>query len=270
MKVLEGKNMLITGAGGGIGKLMALKLAEEKANLILIDINGDALNDLAKVMASFPGRVATHTCDISDAVQVDTVAKAVKKEFGMVDVLINNAGIVSGKPFLDLTTEEMHRSFNVNFWGHLYFTRHFLPDMIKKGEGNIVNIASSAGMLGMANLSDYCASKFADVGFTETLRRELKRDGHKKIKITCVCPYIIDTGMFSGFKPLFLNPILKPEDVVKKVIRAIKKNKPYVIMPFFMVTLMLLLKVILPTGLFDWTLRVFGGSKAMDTFIGRK
>jgi short-subunit dehydrogenase len=121
----------------------------------------------------------------------------------------------------------------------------------------------------MVNLSDYCASKFADVGFSESLRRELKSCGHRKITVTCVCPYVIATGMFKGFKPLLFNPVLKPEQVAGAVMTAIRKDKPYVIQPFFMILITRLLKVILPTGLFDLILHITGGSRAMSAFKGR-
>lgn len=269
MQTLAGQNVLITGAGCGIGRLMAREAAAENANVVLVDINAENLAAVQKELQSFSGRVAGFTCDISDRKAVTAVAHTVKAQFGHIDILINNAGIVIGKSFTDLTLDEMQRTMDVNYWGHLYFTHQFLPGMVTRGRGNIVNIASSSGMLGMVNLSDYCASKFADVGFSEALRRELKSQGHGNITVTCVCPYVIDTGMFKGFKPLLFNPILKPEQVAGAVMTAIRKNKPYVIQPFFMILVTRLLKVILPTGLFDWILHVTGGSRAMTAFKGR-
>lgn len=269
MQTLAGKNVLITGAGYGIGRLMALEAAAENANVALIDINAENLAAVEKELQPFSGRAAGFTCDISDRQAVTAASRTVKEQFGHIDILINNAGIVIGKSFVDLTLDEMQRTMDVNYWGHVYFTHQFLPGMVTRGQGNIVNIASSSGMLGMVNLSDYCASKFADVGFSESLRRELKSSGHNGITITCVCPYVIDTGMFKGFRPLLFNPVLKPEQVAGAVMTAIRKNKPYVIQPFFMILVTRLLKVILPTGLFDWILHVTGGSRAMSTFKGR-
>lgn len=269
MHSLAGQTVLITGAGCGVGRLMAREAAEENANLALIDINTANLKKVEAEIEQLSGRVAVYTCDISDREAVAAVSQTIKGRFGHVDVLINNAGIVIGKPFADLTLDEMQRTMDVNYWGHVYFTHQFLPGMIARGRGNIVNMASSSGMLGMVNLSDYCASKFADVGFSEALRRELKSAGHGNITVTCVCPYVIDTGMFKGFKPLLFNPILKPEQVAGAVMTAIRKNKPYVIQPFFMILVTRLLKVILPTGLFDWILHVTGGSRAMTAFKGR-
>ena len=269
MQSLAGKTVLITGAGCGIGQLMAREAAAEGANLALVDINTESLKAVETELQPFPGRVAVFACDISDREAVAVISQTIKDQFGEVDVLINNAGIVIGKSFMDLTLAEMQRTMDVNYWGHVYFTHQFLPGMIAKGRGNIVNIASSSGMLGMVNLSDYCASKFADVGFSESLRRELKSSGHHKITVTCVCPYVIATGMFKGFRPLLFNPVLKPEQVAGAVMSAIRKNKPYVIQPFFMIQITRLLRVMLPTGLFDWMLHVTGGSRAMHSFKGR-
>ncbi len=269
MQSLKGKHVLITGAGCGIGKLMAREAAAEQAKVILIDISAENLKETQTELESLPGECVAYTCDISNQEMVASVSENIKAQFGGVDVLINNAGIVTGKPFAELTLDEMQRTMDVNYWGHVYFTHQFLPGMIARGRGNIVNIASSGGMLGMVNLSDYCASKFADVGFSESLRRELKSSGHNGITITCVCPYVIDTGMFKGFKPLLFNPVLKPEQVAGAVMEAVRKDRPYVIMPFFMVQLSRLLKILTPTRLFDWILHITGGSTAMSAFKGR-
>jgi len=268
MKSLKGKNIIITGAASGIGRLMAMRAAEEGANLAIIDINKASLNEVGNELKESQGMLKSYVCDISDKDMVGSVSSEIKKDFKNIDVLINNAGVVKGKSFLDLSIEEMQKTMDINFWGHVYFTKQFLPGMIEKKSGNIVNVASSAGLLGMVDLSDYSASKFADVGFTETLRRELKRDGHKGINITCVCPYVIDTGMFKGFKPLLLSPLVKPQTAADKIIKAIKKEKNYVLLPYFSVKGMQFLKL-LPSSFFDWALRVSGGSEAMSSFKGR-
>ncbi len=270
MNKLAGKNVLITGAGSGIGKLLAEGFSDEGANCILLDIDESSCRAVKQSLEQKECTVDFFTCNIADLKQVKKTAEKVRKDFRHVDILINNAGIVIGKPFAELSLEEMRRTMEVNFWGHVYFTREFLPAMKEQGFGNIVNVASAGGLLGMVNMSDYCASKFADVGFSESLRRELMKEGFKKITVTCVCPYVIDTGMFNGYRPLLLNPMLKPEKVAGKIIRAVKKNKKLVILPGFMVNLMLFMKLLLPVGLFDWILQVFGGSRAMDSFKGRK
>ncbi len=270
MKSLKNKNVLITGAGSGIGRLMALRFAAESSNLALIDINTAALKALKEEIGKKAGGISlnTYACDISDAGAVSKTTAAILRDFSQVDVLINNAGVVIGKSFLDLSLEEFHRTMNVNFWGHLYFTKAILPGMTERNSGNIVNVASSSGLLGMPLLSDYAASKFAEVGFSEALRRELKKFGNTGVKITCVCPYIIDTGMFSGFKPMLLSPFVKPDHAAARIVHAVKKDRPYVMLPAHSIRGMMFLKL-LPTALFDWMLKMSGGDGAMDGFTGR-
>ena len=165
--------------------------------------------------------------------------------------------------------DEMRRTMEINYWGHLYFTKEFLQDMMTKRSGAIVHVASSSGLLGMPSLSDYVASKFAEVGFTESLRRELKKSGYKDISVTVVCPYYINTGMFKGSKHLPFNPFLEPEYVAKKIVNAVKKGKPVLMLPAFNIYSTMLMKL-LPAGIFDTILKLSGGMDSMDTFIGRK
>jgi all-trans-retinol dehydrogenase (NAD+) len=267
MKSLTKKNVVITGAAAGIGRLMALNFAKERANLAIIDINRKQLEKTESELAAFKVNVHAYVCDVSNKNDVDKVARQIKRDFDRIDILVNNAGVVSGKPFLELTFEDVKRTIDINFLGTVLFTQHFLPDMTARNDGHVVNIASSAGLLGMPHLTDYCASKFADVGFTDSLRLELKKFGYTGVKLTCVCPYVIDTGMFKGFRPLLLNPILKPEYVAAQVIRGIKKDKPYVKIPA-MVKIIKWIKL-LPQGMEDWIVARMGANRAMDAFKGR-
>ncbi len=267
MKDLKGKNVLITGAASGIGRLMAIEFAGEGSNLALIDINTKQLDDLKKELSSTGVEVYTYKCDISDEKKVTETVQKIEQEMGNVDVLVNNAGVVTGKTFDQLTMKDFRRTMDINFFGHLVFTKLILPSMIKAKKGHIVNIASSAGLQGFPGAADYNASKFAEVGATEALRLELKKYGHGYIRTTLVCPYVIDTGMFKGFKPLLFNPILKPDYVVRKIMQGVKKEKAILKIPFT-VNLTLMLKLF-PVGFADWMLKVLGMTKAMDNYTGR-
>lgn len=269
MKSLKGKNVVVTGAGSGIGRLMALRCAREGANLAIVDINRQAVEAVREELLSHRVKAGAFICDISDNTAVSKTCDAITSFMGQVDVLINNAGVVTGKDFLDLSIKEMERTMNINFWGHTYFTRAILPGMAKRNSGNIVNIASSSGLLGLPKLTDYAASKFAEVGFSEALRRELKDSGLNGIRITVVCPYTIDTGMFKGFKPMLMSPILKPEYVADRVIDLMKKGRPYAMLPPASIRLSMFMKL-LPTGILDWTLKATGGYRTMDHYTGRK
>jgi all-trans-retinol dehydrogenase (NAD+) len=269
MKNLADKNILITGAGSGIGRLMAHYLADERANVALIDINEASLKEATEEIKRRKVKAAGYVCDISDRSAVTDVVAKVKRDFGPVHVLINNAGTVIGKSFFDLTIEEMQRTMNINYWGHIYFTKALIGDMVARNSGAIVNISSSSGLLGMPILSDYAASKFAEVGFSESLRRELKKFKYTGVKVTCVCPYIIDTGLFKGFKAMLMSPFLKPEDAARAIVEGFKKGRSYVLLPQASIYSSLMLKL-LPTPVFDFILSMSGGSMAMDSFIGRK
>jgi all-trans-retinol dehydrogenase (NAD+) len=268
MESLAGKNVLITGAAGGIGRLMAEFLAEENCKIALLDVNGDLLVKTRIEIRRKGGNVFDYSCDISDEKSINTAMNIIDRDFEYIDILINNAGIVVGKHFMDMDVNDFKKVMNVNFFGMLMVTKKILPKMIKKDAGQIINIASSAGFIGMPKMSEYCASKFAVIGMSDALRMELKNLGKKNIKITVVCPYVIATGMFDGFKPLLFNPVLKPEKVAKKIVRSIKKKKPCLIIPFYLKYLYLL--KVLPVRFQDWLLLLLGSGRAMEHFSGKQ
>jgi short-subunit dehydrogenase len=140
------------------------------------------------------------------------VADQVRKDFSRIDILVNNAGIVVGKPAAEVSYAEMRRTVDINLLGVMWMTRQFLGDMMSANSGHIVNIASAGGLLAVPRLADYCATKFAVVGYSDALRMEMKKFGCPGVKISCICPSVIDTGMFKGFTPPLLNPLLDPAD----------------------------------------------------------
>jgi all-trans-retinol dehydrogenase (NAD+) len=156
----------------------------------------------------------------------------------------------------------------VNALALFWTVRAFLPAMIERGRGHVVTIASAAGLGGTSRLTDYCASKFAAVGFDESLRLELKRLGHP-IRTTVVCPWYIDTGMFRGVKTRFrrLLPILDPDYVARRILGAVQADRRRLILPRFVVAV--LWARTLPLGVFDAVMRFFGVDRTMDEFAGR-
>ena len=264
------KNVLITGSASGIGRLMAQKIAARGANVILWDINLAGLEELSDQLRQWGFRAAAyHQCDLSSREEIADTARRVLAEQGTVDILINNAGIVSGKPLLELSDEAIERTFDVNTLSLFRTTRAFLPGMIAKRSGHIVTVASAGGLIGVPKMTDYSASKFAAVGFDESLRVELKRLGHKGIRTTVVCPYYINTGMFKGVKTRvpWLLPIQEPNDAANKIVEAIEKNKQRLIMPPF--ALVTYPGRLLPLPLFDRLAEFVGINKSMDDFTGR-
>ncbi|XP_012864731.1 PREDICTED: epidermal retinol dehydrogenase 2 [Dipodomys ordii] len=271
-KNVAGEIVLITGSGSGLGRLLALQFARLGSVLVLWDIHTEG-NEKTCQMALEAGatRVYTYTCDCSQKEEVYRMAEQVKKDVGDVSILINNAGIVTGKKFPDCPDELMEKSFDVNFKAHLWTYKAFLPAMIAKNHGHLVCISSSAGLVGVNGLADYCASKFAALGFAESVLLEMHVQNYRGIKTTIICPFFIKTGMFEGCTtgcPTLL-PILEPEYAVQKIVEAILQEKVYLYLPKFLYFLMFL-KSFLPikTGLLigDY----LGIFQAMDGFTGKK
>lgn len=262
------KTVLITGGASGIGLKLAESLGRQRARIVIWDIDSNALERVRQDFDSRGISVATFVCDLTDRASVRDCASRVIEQFGGVDILINNAGIVAGALLLDLTDEQIERTFAVNTMALYWTVRAFLPGMIERDAGHIVTIASAGGLAGTAKLTDYCASKFAAVGFDDSLRAEL-RHLQSSVVTTIVCPFYINTGMFDGVKTRFpmILPILDPDKVVERIIRAIRSNKPRLIMPRFVYSTWLLR--LMPVRFADRMLEFFGVSKSMDEFTGR-
>lgn len=269
---LAGRRVLVTGGGQGMGLLIAQGAAVRGAHVGIWDVNGKALPDAsARVLAaraSADQRVVSDAVDVGDPDAVLEAAARLGKSLGGVDVLVNNAGVVSGKRLLELSPEEVQRTLRVNTAALFWTTRAFLPAMIEAGSGHVVTMASAGGLIGVSGLSDYCASKFGAVGFHESLRAELRRTA-PGVDTSLICPFFVGTGMFAGVRTRFpfLLPILEPEKVAAAVIRAVEKNRAAVVLPWFVHSLKLLR--LLPARWLDPIASFFGIHGAMDTFSGR-
>ena len=267
MKKISGKLILITGGASGIGRLMALDFARRGARLVIWDLNRSALDALEAEASEAGLSLAGAVCDVSDRAAVKRAAAEIAKKHGPLDILVNNAGIVSGKTLLEIQDENIEKTINVNVLSLFWTTRAFLPAMIERNSGQIVTIASAAGLIGVRGLADYCAGKFAAVGFNDSLRMELSRR-KSAVKTTLVCPYFIDTGMFDGVKtriPLLL-PILKSGYAARRIVSAVLAGKKRLVMPRFVNSVFLL--GLFPPGLHDFFAGLFGISHAMDEFTG--
>ncbi|CAL1288191.1 unnamed protein product [Larinioides sclopetarius] len=197
-KDIKGQTVLITGGGCGIGRLLALRFAQHGARIVVWDLNLNGAQETVKMVKDQGGEAFAYRCDVSQPQAVYDAAAKVKQEVGKVDILVNNAGIVTGKRLLDCPDEKIKKTFEVNSLAHFWTCKAFLPDMMAENKGHIVSIASLAGYTGAVRLTDYCASKFAAVGFEESLRLELHVEGYNEIISSVVCPYFINTGMFDG------------------------------------------------------------------------
>lgn len=269
MTELNGSRVVITGAASGLGRRLALELAARRASVSAWDINAAALARLQEELRE-AGASGVHVAvvDVGDRDAVAAAAEEVRAAFGTPDILFNNAGIVNGKTLMESTDEAIERTFRVNTFGLFWVTRAFLPDMMRRNSGHIVNIASAAGTMGVSGLADYCASKFAAVGFDESLRMELRKLG-SNVRTTVVCPYYINTGMFDGVKSRFplLLPILEEADVTRRILRAVDRDARRLMMPslVYIIPLMRLL----PVDVFDSLATFLGVNASMDHFVGR-
>ncbi|XP_026230138.1 epidermal retinol dehydrogenase 2 isoform X1 [Anabas testudineus] len=270
-KNIAGEVVLITGAGSGIGRLMAQEFAALGPVLVLWDINQEGMKETARLAKnSGASRVHYYLCDCSDKNEVYRVADQVKREVGDVSILVNNAGIVTGKKFMDAPDSLIEKTMEVNIMAHFWTYKAFLPAMLANNHGHLVSIASSAGLIGVNGLADYCASKFAAVGFAESVGLELLASGKDGIKTTIVCPYFINTGMFDGCQTKWprLMPILKPDFVAKKIINAVLTDQVYVLLPKSMYFIAAL-KNILPMKQGILLGQYLGAFNLMDKFKGR-
>lgn len=267
-KSIEGQVALVTGGGSGIGRLLCLRLAARGARVVTWDVNKGGNEETARQVQAAGGQCHTYTVDLCDRHAVYAAGAKVKQEVGKVDILINNAGIVTGKDFMEAPDELIQKTFDVNIMSHFWTTKTFLGDMIASNKGHVVTIASIAGLAGVNKLADYCASKFAAVGFDESLRIELKVGGYTGVKTTCICPYYISTGMFDGVQSKLI-PILKPEYVADQIMDAMLLNYHDLVIPGFC-RYLVLLKFFAP----QWLLLYFGNklgiTTSMDEFVGRK
>ncbi|MDR3235304.1 MAG: SDR family oxidoreductase [Prevotellaceae bacterium] len=265
MSSFKNKNVLITGGASGIGKIMSRLALQRGANVIVWDVNQKGLDDMFNEFVLI-GNIHTFHVDIAQPSQIKAAVEAVKREFGYLDILINNAGVVTGKYFHEHSDEEILRSLGVNTYAPMLITRLFLDGMLQRNRGHICNIASMASMISVPKMAAYVASKWAIMGWSDSLRLEMEQL-NKNIHVTTVAPYYIDTGMFNGVKAII--PLLKPEKTAAKVIRAIERNRIYKGMPWSYNSIRLL-QGILPVRLFDRIVgRWMGMHQSMKNFVGK-
>lgn len=267
MTEVSGKTALITGGAMGMGRLLAETLAKEGANLVIWDRNQAKLAEAEEDLTKLGAKVWTYEIDITDQNKVTATAAQVAKDAGQVDVLVNNAGIVRGGHFLDVPIADHVKTMEVNILSYFYVTAAFLPAMYQRNQGHIVNMASAAGLTGVPGVSSYCASKFAVVGWTETLRMESKKLGKRGVHFTTVCPSFVGTGMFEGIKPPFLTPLLTTEQMVRQIHRAIKVNQPVLMAPL-MVKFVPAMRGLNRVAVYDWFGSLLGMSESMNTWKG--
>ncbi|MEO1021576.1 MAG: SDR family oxidoreductase [Bacteroidota bacterium] len=270
MGSFKNKTVLVTGGASGIGLKMGRQaLVRGAKHLILWDINEDKLITAAAHLQKEGFEVTTQIVDVSSTGDVRQAAELVRMDVGPVDILFNNAGIVVGKPFTEHSIEDIERTLGVNTTGLMLVAKAFIPDMIETGSGHIINIASAAGLTSNPGMTVYAASKWAAVGWSDSLRLEFKKEDIP-IRVLTVMPSYINTGMFAGVTTPFMTPLLDPDDITKKILDAVEHDKVILREPLI-VKFAPFLKGVLPQKIYDFVAgNLFRVYSSMDTFIGRK
>lgn len=263
------KTVLITGAASGIGKRFAEMISGSAGlTLVLWDRNPDTLIDNK---TDFPRdiKIITNGVDVSDLEDVKSAADELNEMQIVPDVIVNCAGIVVGKMFHEHTLKETQNTIQINTVGSMWVVQMFINKMIERGSGHVVNLASASGYIGNPRMSVYAASKWAVIGWSESLRLEMDKL-KTGIQVTTVIPSYIKTGMFDGVKPPFLVPLLETDRMVELMIKGVSKRKQTIQAPF-MVRFVPLIKALLPSGAFDWVAgNLLGVYRSMESFKGRE
>jgi 2-hydroxycyclohexanecarboxyl-CoA dehydrogenase len=211
---LKGKNALVTGGGRGIGRAIALALAQEGAQVAVLDVLKDNADAVQREIEAIGVKGMALGADLTRRSEVDRAIAEVIAQWGQLDILVNNAGWDKLEPFLQSEEETWDKIINVNFKGMLYVCKAALPHMVERGGGRVINIASDAGRVGSMGEAVYAGTKGAVIAFSKTLARELARS---RITVNVVCPGLTETPLLQGIRQQ--SP--KSERVIEAVTRAI-------------------------------------------------
>ena len=272
MKSFTGRVAVVTGAASGMGRSLALQLAQERALLALSDVDLEGLAEAARRARARGARVHEQRLDVADREAVAAYADTVVAEYGAVNLVVNNAGIALTGEVEHLSVKDVERIMDVDFWGVVHGTMSFLPHLIASGEGTLVNTSSLFGLVAMPGQSAYNAAKFAVRGFTESLREEMLVAGHP-VTVTCVHPGGIRTNIVrnsstvgghdvSALTDLFETKLARvsADDAAKVILRGARKGKARVLIGADARVLDLLQRV---TGSGYQRLVAFGAAKVM-------
>ena len=267
MTHLRDKRVLITGSGHGLGRELAKSFAKAGCEVIVTDRDIDRVNDTVGMLTRSNHRAFGYAMDVTQPASVQSVHDHVLAEHGPIDILVNNAGIVSGGTFENVPLERHKAIYDVNCLGPVNVTHTLLPELLTRPESHIINIASASALLPLPFAATYASSKWAVLGFSESLREELRLTGQSHVHVTSVCPGYIATGMFTGAKTPFLMPMLTPQILAATVVRAVQTDREIVRTPW-QVNLLPVISALLPRWLQRWFGDKLGVLDSMTTWQG--
>ena len=268
MKSWQGKRVLITGAAAGIGRALAERLSAAGAHLVLTDKDQKQLTETVEALRAAGGTAEGHLLDVTDHPAILRVRDRIHRGGKPIDVLVNNAGVVFGGPFLSVPLERHLTTFEINTLGLVEMTHAFLPDLIGRSEAHLVNVASAAGLVALPFGSTYASSKWSVIGFSESIRVELERLGHDHVKVTTICPLFVSTGLFEGARPPRTTTMLTPEQLAIQIVQAVEQERVFLLTPW-LVKLTPLLKGLLPVRWGDAISTFLGAAGSMEHWTGR-
>ena len=229
----KNKVVLITGASSGIGKQTAIEFAKLGSSIILVARRKNKLEQVENELKQFNVNTLVCACDVSKKDQVEELSKIVLQKFDSIDILVNNAGFAIYGLVSDLSINEIESQMETNYFGMIYCVKNFLPLMLKKKSGHIVNVASVGASFSVPGVSSYCATKFAMLGFSEGLKHELYGTG---VGLTVVSPIMVRTPLFehpsfTNFSKFSTGVSLSSETVAKTIIKASNSSRLEIVVP---------------------------------------
>ncbi len=264
MQELAGRVVLVTGAARGMGRLEALGFAREGCRVVMADVDAEEMASAAEEVRSRGFEVFTYVLDISDRRACFDLAEKVESEAGPVDILVNNAGVTECYAVLDSSEHSLRRMMEVNYFGTVWMMQAFVPRMLRRSRGVVVNICSVAGKVGNPFMGGYCATKHALLGVTDTIRMENRGRG---VEFVIVNPGYVKTGMFEGARLPVVTRWQDPRKVADAVVRAVKKGRAEVCVPVLAVRAAALMRGLALPKLVDLAYRVLGQEKSLAGWV---
>jgi len=265
MKML--RRVLITGGARGIGKEIGRAFGAAGWEVVLTDIDAEALEEARAELAAEGMTAYGYRMDVTDPASIESARAALLEEVGRVTAIVNNAGIVYGGPFLDVPLEKHHLTYRINVEGTVNVTHAFMSQVLDSPKGHLVFLASASGFIGLPNGSTYASSKWAAIGFAESIRAELRQQGVKHVHVTTVCPSYVDTGLFEGAEAPATTRMLQPAELAAQILEAVEKEQVWLLTPAT-VKLTPMIRNLLPTPLADAIGSALGVDRSMEHWSG--